>query len=406
MASEPLISSEPAEALARAQQLLREGKSHEARPWLQAACTDAQALPAEQAAATWCLLGLQQREQGEEGPAGHSFLRALQYQGDCEQALWALDFHRYTPELLTELLPGLDAVVSQGQCHHPRALQVLADWHHQVGDRPMAERFFRALAGDRGGSPGGGPGGSPAGERRPEALVIGAPKCGTTSLMAYLGAHPQVWTQPRKELHFFDNRWHWGPQWYAEQFPARRPGGPLVRLEGTPDYLQHRVIAERVRQTLPDAKLIVVLREPVARALSWYHHQRRWGGLTGSAEEVIARELDGINALPAAERLALGWRAPNCLAGSLYDEQLLSWKQHFPSKKLLLLQFEDLCRNPDLATRRALAFLGLDPDELPDHATFPVLNRASEPYPPLDPGLAQLCRQTLLAGAHRLWGHL
>ena len=203
MASEPLISSEPAEALARAQQLLREGKSHEARPWLQAACTDAQALPAEQAAATWCLLGLQQREQGEEGPAGHSFLRALQYQGDCEQALWALDFHRYTPELLAELLPGLDALVSQGQCHHPRALQVLADWHHQVGDRPMAERFFRALAGDRGGSPGGGPGGSPggspAGERRPEALVIGAPKCGTTSLMAYLGAHPQVWTQPRKE---------------------------------------------------------------------------------------------------------------------------------------------------------------------------------------------------------------
>jgi hypothetical protein len=398
MAAEPLINSEPAEALARAQQLLREGKRPEACPWLQAACANAQALPAEQAAAAWCLLGLEQREQGEEGPAGHSFLRALQYQGDCEQALWALDFHRYSPELLAELLPGLDAMVRQGQCQHPRALEVLADWHHQVGDRPMAERFFRALAGE--------PGDGPASERRPEALVIGAPKCGTTSLMAYLGAHPQVWTQPRKELHFFDNRWHWGPQWYAEQFPARRPGGPFVRLEGTPDYLQHRVIAERVRLTLPEVSLIVVLREPVARALSWYHHQRRWGGLTGSAEEVIARELEGINALPAAERLALGWRAPNCLAGSLYDEQLMSWKQHFSSKKLLLLRFEDLSRNPGQATRRALAFLGLDPDDLPAQTTFPVLNRASEPYPPLDPGLAQLCRQTLLAGAHQLWGRL
>lgn len=166
------------------------------------------------------------------------------------------------------------------------------------------------------------------------------------------------------------------------------------------------MIAERVRQTLPDVQLIVVLREPVARALSWYHHQKRWGGLTGSAEEVIGRELEEINALPAAERLGLGWRAPNCLAGSLYDEQLLSWKQHFPNKKLLLLQFEDLRRNPGHATRRALAFLGLDPEELPAHARFPVLNRASEPYPALDPGLAQLCRQTLLAGAHRLWGHL
>lgn len=371
MAAEPLIASVPAEA---------------------------QALPAEQAATAWCLLGLRQRAQGEEGPAAHSFLRALQHQGDCEQALWALDFHRFTPELLAELLPGLDALVSQGQCRHPRALEVLADWHHQVGDRPKAERFFRALAGE--------PSGDPAGERRPEALVIGAPKCGTTSLMAYLGAHPQVWAQPRKELHFFDNRWHWGPQWYAEQFPPRRPGGPRVRMEGTPDYLQHRVIAERVSQTLPEVRLIVVLREPVERALSWYHHQRRWGGLTGSAEAVIARELEEINALPAEERRALGWRAPNCLAGSLYDEQLVYWGRHFSSEKMLLLHFEDLRRNPGQATRRALAFLDLDPDELPAQTSFPVLNRAPEPYPPLDSGLAQLCRQTLLAGAHQLWGRL
>jgi len=398
MAAEPLIGSEPAEALSRARQLLGEGKGAEARLWLQAACADAQALPAEQAAGAWCLLGLQQREQGKEGPAGHSFLRALHHQGDCEQALWALDFHRFTPELLAELLPGLDALVSQGQCRHPRALEVLADWHHQVGDRARAERFFRPLAGD--------PSDDPAGERRPEALVIGAPKCGTTSLMAYLGAHPQVWTQPRKELHFFDNRWHWGPQWYAEQFPPRRPGGPRVRMEGTPDYLQHRVIAERVRQTLPDVRLIVVLREPVERALSWYHHQRRWGGLMGSAETVIARELEEINALPAAERRSLGWRAPNCLAGSLYDEQLQSWRQHFAKGKLLFLHFEDLRRNPGQTTRRALAFLGLDPEELPAQTRFPVLNGTPEPYPPLDSGLAQLCRQTLLAGAHELWGHL
>ena len=70
MAAEPLIGSDPAEALSRARQLLGEGKGAEARLWLQAACADAQALPAEQAAGAWCLLGLQQREQGEEGRAG------------------------------------------------------------------------------------------------------------------------------------------------------------------------------------------------------------------------------------------------------------------------------------------------------------------------------------------------
>ncbi len=398
MGAEPLIPTNPAEALARARQRLQEGKGPEARPWLQAACADAQALPADEAAEAWCLLGFEQRAQGEESPAGHSFLRALHHHGDCEQALWALDFHRCSQELMEQLLPGLEALVNQGRCRHPRAMEVLADWHHQVGDRPAAKRFFRALAGD--------PGGNPSGDRRPEALVIGAPKCGTTSLMAYLGAHPSVWSQPRKELHFFNNRWDWGQEWYREQFPTRGPGRPLVRMEGTPDYLQNPAIAERVRRTLPGVKLIVLLREPVERALSWYHHQRRWGGLVGSPEAVLERELEELSALPAAERQGLGWRAPNCLAGSLYDGQLLSWKSHFPKKDLLMLRFEDLRREPRQLTRLALAFLGLDPDELPTHTPFPVLNSAPDPYPKLDPGLAQLCRRTLLSGAHQLWGRI
>lgn len=70
------------------------------------------------------------------------------------------------------------------------------------------------------------------------------------------------------------------------------------------------------------------------------------------------------------------------------------------------MQFEALRQNPRLAVRRALIFLGLDPDELPAETPFPVLNGATEPYPTLDSGLAQLCRQTLLAEAHQLWGHL
>jgi hypothetical protein len=275
---------------------------------------------------------------------------------------------------------------------------VLADWQHRVGDRHRAEGVFQALVGGR---PERG-----AGERRPEALVIGAPKCGTTSLMAYLGAHPQVWSQPRKELHFFNNRWDWGLEWYAAQFPHRGPAGPRVRLEGTPDYLQNPAIAERVKQTLAGVKLIVLLREPVKRALSWYHHQRRWGGLAGSPEAVIGRELEELQALPDVERQRLGWRSPNCLAGSMYDAQLRSWKIHFSSQDLLLLRFEDLRRNPRQITRRSLRFLGLDPDALPADAPFTAQNSAPEPYPSLDPPLAQRCRQTLLAGAHALWGQI
>ena len=400
--------SGPVEALAKARRLRQEGKGQDSLPWLQAACADAEALAPEQAAEAWCLLAWEQRAQGEEGAAGHSLLRALHHQGDCQWALRGLDFHRFASEHLSELLPELERVVSQGHCLQPRAQLVLADWHHRVGDRRRAERFFRSLVGSQPEteSEEAAAGEAAASERRPEALVIGAPKCGTTSLMAYLGAHPGVWTQPRKELHFFNNRWDWGPEWYADQFPPRRPGDPRVRLEGTPDYLQNPVVAERVKATLPNAKLIVVLREPVARALSWFHHQQRWGGLVGNPTEVISQELENLNALPAAALRNLGWRAPNCLAGSLYEKHLMSWTIHFSPENLLLLRFEDLRRNPRQVTRRTLAFLGLNPDDLPTDSRFPVLNSAPDPYPRLDSGLSQHCRQTLLAGAHQLWGQI
>ena len=367
-------------------------------------------LAPQQAAQAWCRLGLEQRRRGEPEAAGRAFLRALELQGDCELALRALDFQAISDAQVAELLPRLEPLLRQGWIQQPRGRLLHADWQHRCGDRLQARRLYRVLRGepDAAGGRGGGSDQDsldPA-AHRPDALLIGAPKCGTTSLMAYLGGHPAVWSQPRKELHFFNNRWHWGLDWYAEQFPARREAGPLLRLEGTPDYLQHPLVPERVRDTLPGVKLIVLLREPLARALSWLEHQRRWAGLQGSSEALLEQEAAELEALSAEQRAQLGWRAPNALAGSLYDDQLQRWLAVLPRRDLLLLRFEDLCLDPLTHSRRVLEFLRLDSRQIPAGTPFPRLNRAPQPYPALPHALAQRLRHTLLRGAHRLWSRL
>lgn len=389
--------------LERGRSLWQQGNEAEALPWLEKACAGEAELGDGEAAEAWCLLGLLRAQQAQPRAAAAAFLRALAREPDCQLALRSLYFQRFADDDLRALLPQLDHLVRGGTVRASRASVVLADWHHRVGDRALARRVYRSLWGDAGD---GGDAPAQIGTCRPDALLIGAPKCGTTSLMAALRSHPGVWCQPRKELHFFNNRWDWGLPWYAEQFPPRVLCGGGVRLEATPDYLQGPEIPERVAATLPGVKLIVLLREPLARALSWIHHQRRWGGLVGSPEAVIANELEVLAAMPAQALRQLGWRAPNALAASLYDVQLSRWRQHFGAEDLLILRAEDLFIHPQIVLASIDQFLHLEPGHWRSSFACPQMNRAPDSYPGLPAGLAQHCRQTVLRRAWEIWKNL
>ena len=116
----------------------------------------------------------------------------------------------------------------------------------------------------------------------PSFLIIGAQRAGTTSLFNYLLGHPGVagpsggdaavwWT---KETHFFDEKFSKGTDWYRAFFPlastrerCRKHGGELLAGEATPYYMFHPAVPARVARTLPDVKLIALLRNPVERPL-------------------------------------------------------------------------------------------------------------------------------------------
>jgi hypothetical protein len=199
----------------------------------------------------------------------------------------------------------------------------------------------------------------------PDFVIIGAQRGGTTSLHAYLRAHPDIETPAKKEIHFLTDRFERGAEWYLGQFPATVAAGSLVG-EATPYALFHPRAPQRLYEIAPNARIIVLLRNPVDRAYSHYLHERARGHEPLSFEEAIAAEPERLRGLE--EQLASGdlsasdvHKRASYLARGRYARQLERWLAVFPRDQFLIAQSEDLYGDPAAATRRVTDFLGIQP---------------------------------------------
>jgi len=198
----------------------------------------------------------------------------------------------------------------------------------------------------------------------PDAVILGAQKSGTSSLHYYLVQHPQVIAPLRKEVHYFDVGYQHGEAWYRAHFGRR--GQPGLNIDSSPYYLFHPAVPGRLHALLPDARLIVLLRDPVRRAYSHYWHERDKGRETLDFEAAIAAEpsrLDDAEAALADGRIecSAAHQHFSYLARGRYAEQLERWFARFPREQFLVLRFEDLARDPLATLNRTLGFLGLPP---------------------------------------------
>jgi hypothetical protein len=240
----------------------------------------------------------------------------------------------------------------------------------------------------------------------PHFMIVGAKRGGTTSLYNYLLEHPQVAPlfparQQIKGVRFFDLNFHRGVGWYRSHFPAAaagrqdRNGRRVIAGEASPYYLFHPLAAERAGRAVPEAKIIVLLRDPVERAYSHYKERVRHGAEPcGSFEEAIDREpgrLAGeeerILADPTYHSFA--HEHHSYLAQGRYLDMLPRWRERFPPERLLILPSEQLYADPQAMLDRVLAFLGLPPWELRDPRAYN--------YHPADE-LAEGTRRRLAAG--------
>ncbi|MCS6884817.1 MAG: sulfotransferase [Acidobacteriota bacterium] len=223
----------------------------------------------------------------------------------------------------------------------------------------------------------------------PDFLVIGVQKAGTTSLFNYLIEHPGILPTVRKQMHYFDNRYERGEDWYRSHFPMelqlryreRRLGYKCLTGEATPYYIFHPHAPRRIRSLLPKAKLIVLLRNPVDRAYSHYNHEVRKGAEKLSFEEAIEKEAERLR--PELERMlqdehyySFAYQHYSYLARGRYAEQLSYWFKLFPKEQFLILKSEDFDRNIPETLNKIYRFLGLP--ELPPK-NYPYHNRGNYP---------------------------
>jgi hypothetical protein len=178
----------------------------------------------------------------------------------------------------------------------------------------------------------------------PNLIVIGAMKCGTSSMHSYLSAHPEIRMSRTKEINFFgrDDRWQLGPEWYRSHFSA----SARFRGESCPDYSKFPRFAEvpgRMKQLVPDVKLIYLVRDPVERILSHYLHARESG-----------REPRAIDA-------ALSCFDHNkYIEPSRYYTQLQRYLRYFPDEQIHIVSTEDMRQDRRGTLRDVFRFLGVD----------------------------------------------
>lgn len=206
----------------------------------------------------------------------------------------------------------------------------------------------------------------------PDFIIIGAQKAGTTTVYDNLLKHPQVMPADIKEVHFFDTHWQAGVNWYRAHFARRgemRAGQGAVTGEGSPYYLFHPLVAERVKQVVPQAKLIVVLRNPVDRAYSHYQHEVRRGREPLSFEQAIEAEPQRL----AGElKKVLGDASYNSFAlqhfsyveRGKYAEQLERWFAVFPREQFLVISSDELNKSFEATMQQVFGFLGLSGQQI------------------------------------------
>lgn len=181
----------------------------------------------------------------------------------------------------------------------------------------------------------------------PDFVGIGAQRSGTTWWYELLTDHPDVYSSPKvdKELHFFDQFWQReeaaaAVTAYRDWFP-RPPGS--ISGEWTPVYMLYPWVAPMVAESAPGAKILVMLRDPVARF---------WSGINFAATALDMRITRSV----VMEAISRG----------LYAHQLGWWEEWFPPEQILVLQFEACISAPEVWLAKTYEFLGLDTSHSPD----------------------------------------
>jgi len=174
----------------------------------------------------------------------------------------------------------------------------------------------------------------------PNFLFIGPAKSASTWIFEILRSHPQIFVPPCKDIYFFDKFYGKGLEWYSDHFPPF-PGKVAVG-ELSHDYLFSETACTRIKKDLPGVKLIVCLRNPIDRLFSDYLFTKKHGLVS---EDIF----DSMKS------------CPEILNQSLYYRPIKNYIEQFGRERLLILDFNEIKKDPDKVSEKIYRFLDVDP---------------------------------------------
>ena len=202
----------------------------------------------------------------------------------------------------------------------------------------------------------------------PDFLVIGAKRCGTTSLYQHLSEHPCISRSPHDNIGFFNENYHLGINWYKSLFPTvfykkkmESKNKQCLFFDVTSTYMEEELTAKNVYEVNPNQKIIVILRNPVDRAYSHYHVNVKEKSEKRSFEDAIFEEMNRIKSERIIQNKNKNLRVftPNnihYLKKGFYALQLKPWFKIFPKEQILVLSTEEFQEDQNLIYKKIFDF--------------------------------------------------
>jgi hypothetical protein len=209
----------------------------------------------------------------------------------------------------------------------------------------------------------------------PSFLIVGAQRCGTTSMYKTVTAHPCVLPAVlHKGVHYFDTSYDKGASWYRGHFPleatarrvARSTGAAVVTGESSPYYMFHPLAGERIARDLPGVRVVVLLRDPVERAHSAHAHESARGFETEPFERAVALEPERLAGEEERLRADPGYRShahqhQAYVTRGRYVHQLERLEGLFGRDRMYVIDSGDLFTDAEPVLAGLFAFLGVPP---------------------------------------------
>ncbi len=202
----------------------------------------------------------------------------------------------------------------------------------------------------------------------PDFMVIGGKRCGTTTLFEFLKQHPNISNSPFDHIGFFDDNYRLGIDYYKSFFPIKnKKNNSMLDYDVTTSYLTSPYVPERIYKHIPNIKLIVLLRNPTARAWSEYNSILATNNNQQTFETYIDEELNELENYDFEEKVRkndYNLKNPNLnyIKKGLYVYYIKKWLALFPKKNILIFSTEEFGQNENLVFEKIFKFL-----ELPHH---------------------------------------